>query len=118
VTEYAALGHRALSPYQSLAERTGRPLHEIVALAERRSLSELFGDDGRLIGQRLSGAEALRRMEQRRCPPGPLSHAQRRGILRAHMDIIDADAAAFEQTRRDPHQALAELRAKRLRWEQ
>lgn len=50
--EYAAIAKRNADAYRSLAEKSGRPLDEVLQLAEADELRSLFGPDGRLRGNR------------------------------------------------------------------
>jgi hypothetical protein len=123
-TEYAGGSRRSgFNAYQSLAAQTGRPLHEIVTLAEQRRLGELFDDRGELITLRVPSPEkALRQLERLRHPPGtePLSPAKATGILRAWKTQFDAEIAVREQQRRDDTQRrLALIDALKIPpWEQ
>lgn len=117
--EFASSDRGLGGPYRSLAERTGRPLREIVELAQQDRLGELFGSNGRLLVEKrshatpLSGRDALRRIEGLRYAPGtkPRSPAALLGELRARKACwaIEAEEA---QRQRDPYWRLGDILAK------
>jgi hypothetical protein len=115
-TEYANADGRGLSAYEGLARHAGVAMSTVVEYAEQGRLGELV--ERRAYTRRLSGAEALRQINAAKYAPGtkPKSGAEAIGELRALRLVWDAEGA--EADRRDPHRRLAELRAKRLRWEE
>jgi hypothetical protein len=112
-----ATARRGLTAYASLAERSGKPMSTVVALAEENRLHELFDEHG-FVGKPRTPQEALRRLDQMRRPPGekPKTPSELVGELRARKLIWEAEAA--EANRRDPKQRLAELYAQRRQWGQ
>ncbi len=112
--EYASGTRSSRKAFESLAARSGLPLHQIVALAEENRLNELFDEYGH-IGRPLTPAEALRRLDAKRYGPGdekPPSPAAALGHLRARMAEWDAEAAAHERAASaNSHRRLGEIRA-------
>jgi len=120
-----------LGGYESLATQTGRPLHEIVTMAEERRLNELFDSRGELVTTRTpTPARALRQLERLRTTSRD-PHAERRGaagrspheLLRelerrrhAPMSPQDRLIATYARCRstRDPREAMLALRALRI----
>jgi hypothetical protein len=116
-TEYASADQRGLSAYEGLAKQAGVTLETVVEHAEAGRLGELI--ESRTYRRPLSGVEALRRTNEKRHAPGtrPKSGAAALGELRAWQAIWDAEGA--ELRRRDPHECLTEILARRVpRWEQ
>jgi hypothetical protein len=117
-TEFASTGHRGItSPFQGLARWAGVPLDTVAEYARDGRLAELV--ETRQYTRPLSGAEAMRRIEENRGGPGsaqPKSGARALGELRARRTIWEAeDAEAGRQGRpRDPYLRLAELRARQV----
>jgi hypothetical protein len=69
-TEFSDVAHRSVDPYLSLANKTGRPVKEIVELALQDKLSELFCDGELLRTAPMTGSEAQRYLERHRHSPG------------------------------------------------
>jgi hypothetical protein len=87
-------------------------LETVVDYAQRGRLGELV--ESRQYIRPMSGAEALRRLDEKRHAPGaePKSGARALGELRALRKIWEVEMA--EQRRRDPQECLAEILGKRV----
>jgi hypothetical protein len=116
-TEFAGgdPSRRGFSAYEGLAIRTGFSLRHIAKLAEENRLNELFADRGELRGAPLTGAEALRRLEQRKNPAGTgLSPGAASVILRHYMNRMDAQIEARERDGRlEAYERLGEIDARK-----
>ena len=108
-TEFANGEQRGSTAFEGLARHAGVPLATVVEYAEQGRLGELV--ERRSYTRPLSGADAHRRINEKRSAPGtkpPRSPHAALGELRARRLIWDCEAA--ELRRRDPHVRLAELR--------
>jgi hypothetical protein len=113
-TEYASTDRRGVSSaYEGLARWAGVSLATVVDYAREDRLGELV--ESRQYIRPMSGAEALRRLDEKRHAPGdkPRTPATLLGELRARKAIWDAEDRASYRHRLSARECLEIIQAKK-----
>jgi hypothetical protein len=112
-TEFATGAQRGRSAHQTLAERSGVPLHRVVELATENRLNELFNHRGALDGgvhAKLAYLEECRNAPARKLGEPHVALAK----LRALRQIWEIEEREIMRPPRDPWECLRELYARQI----